>query len=89
MPQTISLSQDYDKALSVAKRIILAGGTFVYPTDTLYGIGCDATSKTAVEKIVGIAENEDFVAMIPVGYPDEQPVAPPRKAIGEIVKFLR
>ena len=58
MPQTISLSQDYDKALSVAKRIILAGGTFVYPTDTLYGIGCDATSKTAVEKIYTIKSRD-------------------------------
>ena len=54
MPQTIFLSQDYDKALAEAKRIILAGGTFIYPTDTLYGIGCDATSKAAVEKIYTI-----------------------------------
>jgi len=30
---------------------ILAGKIFIYPTDTIYGIGCDATNKEAVEKI--------------------------------------
>jgi len=46
-------------------------------------------AKTAVEKIVGMGENEDFVSLIPVGYPDEEPVAPPRKPIGEMVTFIR
>ena len=30
---------------------ILAGKVFIYPTDTVYGIGCDATNKNSVEKI--------------------------------------
>jgi nitroreductase len=46
-------------------------------------------AKTAVEKIIGIGENEDFVALIPVGYPDEQPVAPQRKPVEEVVTFVR
>jgi nitroreductase len=46
-------------------------------------------AKTAVEKLISIGENEDFVALIPVGYPDEQPVAPTRKSIKEMVTFLR
>lgn len=46
-------------------------------------------AKTAVEKIIGIGENEDFVALIPVGYPDEQPVAPQRKPVEEVVTFIR
>ncbi len=54
MPQTISLSADYDKALAEAKRIILAGGTFIYPTDTLYGLGCDAANKEAIGRIYSI-----------------------------------
>jgi len=33
------------------KKKILAGGIFIYPTDTLYGIGCDASNQQAVEKI--------------------------------------
>ena len=30
---------------------IKQGKLFIYPTDTIYGIGCDATNKTAVAKI--------------------------------------
>jgi L-threonylcarbamoyladenylate synthase len=30
---------------------ILRGKIFIYPTDTIYGLGCDATNKVAVEKI--------------------------------------
>ena len=30
---------------------ILSGKIFVYPTDTVYGIGCDATNISSVEKI--------------------------------------
>lgn len=33
---------------------ILAGKIFIYPTDTIYGLGCNATNKTAVEKIKNI-----------------------------------
>jgi tRNA threonylcarbamoyl adenosine modification protein (Sua5/YciO/YrdC/YwlC family) len=58
MPQTVSLAKEYDKALSEAKRALLAGGTVVYPTDTLYGIGCDATSPSAVEKIYSLKRRD-------------------------------
>jgi len=46
-------------------------------------------AKTAVEKIINAGANEDFIALIPVGYPDEQPVAPSRKPIEEMVTFVR
>lgn len=37
---------------------ILAGKLFIYPTDTIYGIGCDATNEAAVEKIKKIKERD-------------------------------
>ena len=37
---------------------ILAGKLFIYPTDTIYGIGCDATNEVAVEKIKKIKERD-------------------------------
>lgn len=38
-------------ALSTAINVISDGGIIVYPTDTLYGIGVDATNDTAIDKI--------------------------------------
>jgi len=46
-------------------------------------------AKTAIEKIINIGDNEDFVALIPVGYADEQPVAPVRKPVEQVMTFLR
>ena len=46
-------------------------------------------AKTAVEKIINVGPNEDFVALIPIGYPDEQPSAPARKPLEQIVTFIR
>lgn len=46
-------------------------------------------AKTSVEKIINSGKDEDFVALVPVGYPDEQPSAPHRKPVDEVVTFLR
>ena len=42
---------DHDTAFEAALAAITAGGIVIYPTDTLYGIGCDATNADAVKKL--------------------------------------
>ncbi|MBU0591694.1 threonylcarbamoyl-AMP synthase [Candidatus Micrarchaeota archaeon] len=42
---------DFESAVDIAKETLKSGGIIVYPTDTLYGIGCDATSEEAVRKV--------------------------------------
>jgi len=53
MARTISLSE-YDEAKEAAKKALLTDGILIYPTDTLYGLGCNAISQKAVDKIYKI-----------------------------------
>ena len=54
----VSLKDDFDTALALAKRAIQNDELVVYPTDTLYGLGCNALSEKAVEKIYLAKERE-------------------------------
>ena len=47
-----------------ALEIVQAGGIILYPTDTIWGIGCDATSETAVEKILKLKGRPDNKSLI-------------------------
>lgn len=42
------------KAISQAVEILKKGGLIIYPTDTIYGLGCDITNQKAIEKICRI-----------------------------------
>lgn len=44
------MQADINKALEILKK----GGTILYPTDTIWGIGCDATNSKAISKIYQI-----------------------------------
>jgi len=51
---------ELDKALSVLKK----GGTILYPTDTVWGIGCDATNHGAIEKIFQLKKRAERKSML-------------------------
>lgn len=42
------------KAIQQAVDILKSGGVIIYPTDTVYGIGCDITNQKAIERICQI-----------------------------------
>lgn len=44
--------------------ILKAGGIILYPTDTIWGIGCDATNEKAVRKIYELKQRSDSKSMI-------------------------
>lgn len=55
----------YDKEdLQEALRVLRAGGIIVYPTDTVWGIGCDATNAEAVKRIYALKKREDSKSML-------------------------
>ena len=45
------LNWDDNRALQQAKKIIIKGGIIVYPTDTLYGFGVDATNENSINQL--------------------------------------
>ena len=44
--------------------VLHAGGLILYPTDTIWGIGCDATNEEAVAKIYALKQRSDEKSMI-------------------------
>lgn len=45
--------EPHARVLEEAARVVLGGGTVIFPTDTVYGIGCDPCAPDAVAKIYG------------------------------------
>ena len=52
--------QDIKNAIEVLRK----GGVILYPTDTVWGIGCDATNAEAVKRVYEIKQREDSKALI-------------------------
>ncbi|MDR0961895.1 MAG: threonylcarbamoyl-AMP synthase [Mediterranea sp.] len=47
-----------------ACRVLQEGGVILYPTDTVWGIGCDATNPEAVKKVYELKQRADSKAML-------------------------
>lgn len=52
--------EDIRKAVEVLRK----GGVILYPTDTVWGIGCDATNEEAVKRVYDIKQRDDSKALI-------------------------
>lgn len=55
---------NFEKDIKNAVEVMRRGGVILYPTDTVWGIGCDATNAAAVEKVYQIKHRQDSKAMI-------------------------
>lgn len=54
------MEEDIKKAVEILKK----GGTILYPTDTIWGIGCDATNNKAVQKIIKLKQRGKDLSFI-------------------------
>lgn len=55
------------KEVEKTAEVVLAGGTILYPTDTIWGLGCDATNEEAVQKIASLkkrSEGKSFIILL-------------------------
>lgn len=50
--------------LTACVRTLREGGLILYPTDTIWGIGCDATSDEAVRRVYALKQRADHKAML-------------------------
>lgn len=55
---------DYCQDIDLAVETLKKGGLILYPTDTVWGIGCDATNPRAVAKVYALKKRDDSKALI-------------------------
>ena len=59
------MEKRYDKLdLQAALKVLREGGVILYPTDTVWGIGCDATNAEAVARVYEIKKRADSKALL-------------------------
>jgi L-threonylcarbamoyladenylate synthase len=54
------MNEEINQSINILKQ----GGLILYPTDTIWGIGCDATNAEAVDKIYKLKQRTDSKALI-------------------------
>ena len=53
-----------DEEMAKAVEVLRSGGVILYPTDTVWGLGCDATNKEAVARIYEIKHRSDSKSLV-------------------------
>lgn len=54
----INIDEALEDGIKTAKKIFFEGGIFVYPTDTIYGIGANPFNADAIDKIIKLKERD-------------------------------
>ncbi len=52
------MNYPFDDDLEAALSILKQDGTFLYPTDTIWGVGCDALSEIAIQKVFALKKRD-------------------------------
>lgn len=58
------MNTDMNEDIRRACEVMARGGVILYPTDTVWGIGCDATNPEAVQRVYDIKRRADSKAML-------------------------
>jgi L-threonylcarbamoyladenylate synthase len=54
----------YENDIRECLTVLKNGGVILYPTDTIWGLGCDATNRAAVEKIFNIKSRDESKSLL-------------------------
>lgn len=55
---------DFENDIKNCLAVLKNGGLILYPTDTIWGIGCDATNETAVTKVYALKKRNDEKSLV-------------------------
>ena len=58
------MREQFEDDIARSLEVLKSGGTILYPTDTIWGLGCDATNGEAVRKIYNIKKRDDSKSLI-------------------------
>jgi L-threonylcarbamoyladenylate synthase len=51
--------KEFEKDIEACIEVLRHGGLILYPTDTIWGIGCDATNADAVQRVYQLKRRAD------------------------------
>lgn len=63
-PEATDMNVNFVNDINNAVEVLRNGGVILYPTDTIWGIGCDATNSSAVKRVFEIKKRVDSKALI-------------------------
>jgi L-threonylcarbamoyladenylate synthase len=61
------IEHEFDTDIEKALEVLQIGGIILYPTDTIWGIGCDATNAEAAQRIIALKQRpaqKSFVVLV-------------------------
>ncbi len=58
------MAELFNEDIKAACEVMQKGGVILYPTDTVWGIGCDATNEEAVKRVYEIKRRQDSKALL-------------------------
>src|SRR6478735_269797 len=58
------MKPEFEAEVEHALTVLKSGGVILYPTDTIWGLGCDATDAAAVQKIYEVKNRPDSKSLI-------------------------
>jgi len=60
----MATEQDFNDDITACLSVLRSGGLILYPTDTIWGIGCDATNPGAVSKVYALKQRAETKSLI-------------------------
>jgi L-threonylcarbamoyladenylate synthase len=80
---------DYSEDVRACSAVLRTGGIILYPTDTIWGLGCDARDEAAVERIIALKKRpaeKSFIVLLAEAKDVLQYVAAPPPDVQELIE---